>query len=163
MSAIAGFVMQQAERTIRSPRRLTVIVIVLTLIVVSGLALLFQAAPANVTYSGATIIIPTPAAVCAGDTFTYPVSVTVDGGNSVSRVTEGWCRADGICPRGQQLEPYYINFVAGITVNTTAMRTAPDSLTPGGWELRHCNETHSSGKIDVVCYAVPVTIKDCPQ
>lgn len=162
MSAIAGFVMQQAERTIHSPRRLTVIVIVLALIVASGLALMFEAAPSSIRYGGATIIIPTPAAVCPGEAFTFPVNVAIENGNSVSRVTEGWCRADGICPKTFQEPDYYLNFVTGIEVNTTATRTAPATLTPGDWELRHCNETHSSNRIDVACYAVLVTIKDCP-
>jgi hypothetical protein len=143
-------------------RRLSLLILALCLVVIASvLAQIWLSLRGDNVNYGATILPATPAAVCAGDTFTYPVSIVVDGGNSVSRVTEGWCRADGICPRTQQQEPYYINFVAGIEVNTTATRIAPPTLTPGGWELRHCNETHSSGKISVVCYAVPLTIKDC--
>lgn len=162
MSAIAGFIVGQAARTMHSPRRLTVIVIALALIVVSGIALLLEAAPANVRYGGATVILPTPAAVCPGETFSYPVDVAIEQGDSVSRVTEGWCKSDGICPKGLQEPDYYLNFVTGIEVNTTATRTAPLALTPGDWELRHCNETHSNNRIDVACYAVPLTVLDCP-
>jgi hypothetical protein len=145
-------------------RRLSLLILALCLVVIASvLVQLWFSLRNNVVNYGATILSATPAAVCPGDTFTYHVSVVIEDGNSVSRVTEGWCRADGICPRVQQQEPYYINFVTGITVNTTATRIAPDTLTPGNWELRHCNETHSSGKITVACYAVPITIKDCKK
>jgi len=144
-----------------SPRRLKVLIIALALITAAGMALLFQSAPDSIRYGGATILTATPAAVCPGETFTFPVDVVIEDGNSVSRVTEGWCRADGICPKALQEPVYYLNFVTGIEVNTTATRTAPTTLTPGEWELRHCNETHSNNRINVACYAVPITIKDC--
>ena len=145
-------------------RRLSLLILALCLIVIAGILvqIWFSLRKEGIRY-GETILPATPAAVCQGEAFTYPVRIVVDAGNSVSRVTEGWCRADGICPRAQSIPPYYVNFVAGITVETTATRIAPDTLTPGEWELRHCNETHSSGRIDVVCYAVPLTIKDCPR
>jgi hypothetical protein len=107
-------------------------------------------------------ITPTPYEVCIGDEFTYPVDITVERANSVSSVTEGWCRDDGICPRSLQSPPVSYNFVATYQVSTTARRVVPETLTPGGWELRHCNETHSAGGVfDVACYAVQVTVKDC--
>jgi hypothetical protein len=143
-------------------RRLFVLILALCLVVIAGVMVqMWLSLRGEAIGYGATILPATPEAVCAGGAFTYPVSIVVAGGNSVSRVTEGWCRADGICPRVLQQLPYYVNFVAGITVETTARRVAPDTLTPGEWELRHCNETHSSGNITVVCYAVPLTIKDC--
>jgi hypothetical protein len=143
-------------------RRLSLLILTFCLVVIASvMAQMWFSLRGNVVNYGATILLATPADVCPGDTFTYPVRIVVENGNSVSRITEGWCRADGICSRVLQQPPYYVNFVAGITVETTATRVAPDTLTPGGWELRHCNETHSTGKISVVCYAVPITIKDC--
>jgi len=164
VSAFTGFFAYQIDRTMHSPRRLRVLVAALALIAVLGFAVLFQATPTeNLRYGGASLLTATPAAVCPGETFAYPVSIVVEDGNSVSRITEGWCRADGICPRAQSFPPYYVNFVAGIEINTTATRTVPETLTPGGWEFRHCNETHSSGRFTVACYAVPLTIKDCAE
>ena len=144
-------------------RRLSLLILALCLVVIASILvqIWFSLRSEGIIY-GATILPATPEAVCPGEAFTYPVHIVVDDGNSVSRITEGWCRADGICPRAQSIPPYYVNFVAGIEVKTTATRTAPEALTPGGWEFRHCNETHSSGRFTVVCYAVPITIKDCP-
>jgi hypothetical protein len=108
------------------------------------------------------IITPIPFEVCPGDTILYPVDITVERANSVSRVTEGWCRADGICPRTLQSPAVSYNFIETYQVSTTANRVIPDALTPGAWELRHCNETHSAGGVfDVACYAVHVVVKDC--
>ena len=107
-------------------------------------------------------ITPSPFEICAGDTIRYPVDITIERANSVSRVTEGWCREDGICPRSLQSPPVNYNFVATYEVSTMASRVIPDELTPGLWELRHCNETHSAGGVfDVACYAVQVTVMDC--
>ena len=109
---------------------------------------------------GTQFIVPTPAEVCSGDTITFPIDITIKRGNSVSRVTEGWCRKDGICPRVLQETPIYYNFVLPYSVSATARRVIPD-VPPGLWELRHCNETHSSSIIDVSCWQVDVLVKDC--
>lgn len=111
---------------------------------------------------GARILTASPAEVCPGDKFTYPIDITIATVPAVSRITEGWCRADGICPLTLQNSPYYVNFVEPYEVAATATRTVPAGLTPGAWQLRHCNETHASGIVDVTCYAVNVTVKDCP-
>lgn len=108
-----------------------------------------------------TYIQATPSQVCPGQQFTFPVSVVIDRPESVARVTEGWCRAsDGICPKALQEEPVYYNFIDPYRVETTATRTAPAGLTPGDWQLRHCNESHSTGLISVACYQVAVTVPD---
>lgn len=108
------------------------------------------------------VITPSPFEVCVGETFSYPVDITIKHGNSVSRVTEGWCRADGICPASLQSPPVSYNFITGYQVSAEARRVVPEALTPGAWELRHCNETHSAGGVfDVACYAVVVTVKAC--
>ena len=145
-------------------RRLSLVLLALCLVVIASVMvqMWFSLRQEAIRYGGA-LLPATPAAVCAGETFSYPVSIVVRDGDSVSRVTEGWCRTDGICPRVLQQPPFYINFVAGIKVETTALRTTPDTLTPGEWEMRHCNENHSSGTITVECYAVPITIKDCAE
>lgn len=45
-------------------------------------------------------------------------------------------------------------------VTTIATRIVPAELTPGEWQLRHCNETHSDGLIDVVCYQISIEVRD---
>lgn len=112
---------------------------------------------------GERIMTSAPSELCPGDTFSYPITIDVAQSNSISRITEGWCRSDGICPRTLQVEPYYVNFVTPYSVSVTATRTAPAALMPGDWQLRHCNETHASGVIDVTCYAVNVIVNDCEK
>jgi hypothetical protein len=108
------------------------------------------------------LLTATPAELCPGESFSFPVSIDINQNESVSRITEGWCRAgEGICPRTLQAEPYYVNFVASYSVSVTATRAVPAELTPGAWQLRHCNETHASGLIDVTCWQVDITVKDC--
>lgn len=160
MSAVTGYIIKQVEQTTQSTRRLRVIMLLLAIIAVAGAALLFRAVPQAIEYPQ-RFLTATPGVVCAGETFTYPVKIQVDETEAVSRLTEGWCRADGVCPRAFQTEPYYVNFLDGLKVSTTATRTVPADLPPGEWQLRHCNETHSSGRIDVTCYAVNVAVKDC--
>jgi hypothetical protein len=110
---------------------------------------------------GEQFITPIPAEVCPGETISFPVSITIERGNSVSRVTEGWCRDDGICPRALQETPVYYNFISPYSTSATARRVIPD-VSPGTWQLRHCNETHSINVIDVTCWQVDVIVKDCP-
>ena len=142
-------------------RRLRVLMVPLVVIALAGVVLTMQRTPQAVLYPQ-RFITPTPGAVCVGGVFTYPVQISIDKDDAVSRITEGWCRAtDGICPREFQSEPTYVNFLGGYSVSTTATRTVPADLPPGDWQFRHCNETHSDGRIDVTCYAVDVTVKDC--
>lgn len=104
----------------------------------------------------------TPAELCPGEAFTFPVSIDINQPESVSRITEGWCRVkDGVCPRILQNDPYYVNFVEPYSVQATASRTVSSELAPGEWQLRHCNTTEFSGGHDVTCYAVQITVKDC--
>ena len=160
MSALTGYIIKQVERTTQSTRRLRVIMVLLVVIAAAGAVLLSRAAPNAIEYPQ-RYITPTPGAVCAGGVFTYPVAITVDESEAVSRLTEGWCRADGVCPRAFQSEPYYVNFLDSLEVSTTATRTVPSDLPPGDWQFRHCNETHSDGQIDVTCYAVNIQVLDC--
>jgi hypothetical protein len=161
MSALILYITRQVERTAQSTKRLRVLMVLLIIIAAAGAVLLFRAAPNAIEYPQ-RFITPTPAAVCPGETFTYPVVINVDESDTVSRITEGWCRTtDGICPRTFQMPEYYVNFLDGYAVSTTATRTVPMDLPPGDWEMRHCNETHSDGRIDVTCYAVAIEVKDC--
>jgi hypothetical protein len=163
MTALVGIVSRQFERTTHSPRRLGIIMFLLICITAVGIMLLVQRFPSMIDYNQHTILA-IPAAVCPGETFTYPVAIAIKQGEAVSRVSEGWCRAgDGICPRNFAIDPYYINFIAPYSVSTTATRTVPADLPPGDWQLRHCNETHSDGTINVTCYQVVVTVKDCEE
>ena len=160
MSALTGYIIKQVERTSTSTK-LRVLMVLLIVIAAAGAVLLFRAAPQAIEYPQ-RYLTPTPGAVCPGEAFTYPVQISVDETDAVSRITEDWCRAtDGICPKAFQGPEYYVNFLAGYEVSTTATRTVPANLPPGDWQFRHCNETHSDGRIDVTCYAVNVTVKDC--
>ena len=161
MSALTGYIIKQVERTSTSTKRLRVLMVLLIVIAAAGAVLLFRAAPQAIEYPQ-RYLTPTPGAVCPGEAFTYPVVISVDGTDAVSRITEGWCRVDdGICPKAFQEGEHYVNFLDGYKVSTTATRTVPADLPPGDWQFRHCNETHSDGRIDVTCYAVNVTVKDC--
>lgn len=163
MTAITYRLKRQVVRTVESPRRLMVVILLLVIVAAAGMWSLIARAPQSIEYLS-RYPVATPGAVCPGETFTYPVSIDIKYADSVSRITEGWCREDGICPRTLQNEPYYVNFIDTYGVQTTATRTVPAELTPGPWELRHCNETHTTGLIDVVCYAVKVEVRpDCGQ
>lgn len=107
--------------------------------------------------------LATPSELCPGETFIYPVRIDINQGDSVSRITENWCRvSDGICPDKYDREPPpYKGFVDPAHVEADATRMVPADMTPGVWQFRHCNETHSDGLIDVTCYGVTVTVKDC--
>lgn len=159
MSALILYITKQVERTATSTKRSRALMVVFTIMAGAGLVLLF-AAPQAIKYPQ-RYITATPSVLCPGDTFTYPVKIKIDNADAVSRITEGWCNSAGICPRAFQLDPAYVNFVEPYEVSTPATRTVPTDLPPGEWQLRHCNETHSDGTIDVVCYAVNVTVEDC--
>lgn len=143
-------------------KRVMTVILVLCLLLIFGIGVqmwtsLYQQ---QAVQYGATFISLSQSEVCPGDTITFPVDITIDRGNSVSRVTEGWCREDGICPRTLQETPVYYNFILPYSTSATARRVIPD-VSPGAWQLRHCNETHSTGVIDVVCWQVDVEVKDC--
>lgn len=144
-------------------RRAMAILLVLCLLLIAGIgAQIWMSLTRTAVQYGASVITPTPSEVCPGDVISFPVDITIEHGNSISRVTEGWCRAtDGICPKTLQEPVVYYNFIAPYSTGTTALRTIPHSLTPGPWQLRHCNETHATGIIDVVCWQVDVMVKDC--
>ena len=161
MTALFGYAKGQLHATIHSPRRLNVLFLALLALAATGLVLAFGAAPQSINYPQ-RFLTATPAVLCAGENFTYPVNIDIKEGDAVSRITEGWCRAsDGICPKGFQADEHYVNFINGYSVSTTATRVVPSDLPPGDWQLRHCNETHSDATIDVNCYQVAVTVKDC--
>ena len=103
----------------------------------------------------------TPALVCAGEAFSFPVSLVVDDAPAYTRIVESWCRqSDGICPR-QFSDTYEVALIEPLAVNAVAKRTTPSDLPPGDWQLQHINESHVTGKITVTGYGVRVTIKDC--
>lgn len=159
MTALFVYAKRQAVRTLHSPRRLNVLFVLMLGVAGLGVALTVQVAPQSVTYPQ-RFITATPSAVCPGDTFTYPVAIAVNDGDAVSRITEGWCKGGGICPKALQDPDVYLNFLEEQDITTPATRTVPAELTPGEWQLRHCNETHTTGQINVVCYQVAVTVRD---
>lgn len=161
MSALILKITRQVERTTASTKRLRVLMVLLVAIAAAGAALLFRVAPQAIEYPN-RYITPTPAAVCPGETFTYPVSIKIDQSDAVSTITEVWCKAsDGICPKAFQSQQSHAIFLEPYSVSTFATRTVPADMPPGDWQLRHSNETHSNGKISVVTYQVDVTVKDC--
>ena len=163
MSALILYITQQVERTAQSTKRLRVLMVLFVIIAAAGMVLVFRVSPQAIEYSR-RFVTATPGVVCPGETFTYPVNIDINESDAVSRITEGWCRVeDGICPRAFQGAEYYVNFLEGLTVSTTATRTVPADLPPGDWQFRHCNETHSTGRIEVVCYAVNVVVEDCAK
>lgn len=161
MSALAGYIIKQVERTTQSAKRLRVIMVLMFIIAGAGLVLLAQAAPRTIEYQQ-QFVAATPSVVCPGEAFTYPVQLKVEQVDAVAMITEGWCRAaDGICPKGFQNPPYYINLMNILEVSTTATRTVPVGLPPGDWQFTHCNTTLSTLPPGITCYAVNVTVKDC--
>lgn len=160
MTTLLMYAKRQAAETIHSPRRLNVLFALMVAIAVVGVALAMQAAPQSITYPQ-RFLTGTPAVLCPGGEFTFPARVDVRDGDAVSRITEGWCKPGSVCPWSLQNEPVYINTLQEQRVNIPSTRTVPLDLTPGDWQLRHCNETHSTGLIEVVCYQVAVTVKDC--
>ena len=166
MNAITGYVMHQAERTIHSTRRLTVIVISLALIVASGLALLFEAVPPFVTYgvaNGVPVIVPIESEVCAGGTIRYPLVVFV-GEDEIPgqiNVAESWCLVGlgggciGVVPNRPDLPLLRVKEVR----SESTPRPVPKNLKPGVYEFWH-SATDSRG--NVAGYIVgPITVKDC--
>ncbi len=142
-------------------RRMMALLLLLCLLLIAAIVVqMWLSLTQTAVDYGETFIAPDKAAVCPGDTITFPVDITIDHGNSVSRVTEGWCRADGICPNTLQNTPSYYNFTTPYRTSATARRTIPD-VSPGPWQLRHCNQTMFAGGHDIVCWQVDVTVKDC--
>lgn len=159
---ILSHVRRQVEITTSDTRRLLVVFVVLVVFVAIGLVPMFKHAPQAIVYDRRHLTA-SPAAVCPGEKFTFPVDIVIERGDTSARITEGWCRAnDGICPKVWQDDPYYVNFVDTYEIHVPAApRWVPADLPVGEWQLRHCNEAHSDGLIDVTCYQVSVTVKDC--
>lgn len=113
----------------------------------------------------------TPAAVCPGEKFTYPVQVSIPSGNTVSRISENWCRkSDGICPDAYDTEKKPKGSIIEKTIEVTATRYVPDNIPPGDWQMVHCNTNITdSGKsttpavTSVSCYAINVKVKPPEQ
>lgn len=167
MSALILAVKRQASHTLRSPKRINVIMLLLVAIAAIGAFLLMQAAPQAIEYPQ-RYITATPAVLCPGETFTYLVKIKINQPDSVSRITEGWCYPRGICPKGMQADPYEVNFLDPYQVSAQATRDIPTDLPPGDWELRHCNTTRYSvgndePRQDVTCYSVLVTVQACAK
>lgn len=106
-------------------------------------------------------ITPVPAELCPGEEFRYPVSISVNRGESLVTISEGWCRADGICPRMLQTETYNVNVIEPYFIETMASRRAPEALSPGTWQLRHCTKAESTNWTAVQCYVVELQISSC--
>lgn len=161
MTALIGYFSRQFNCTAHSTRRLRWLMVLLSAIAAAGVLLMVQRYPKAIEYPK-RYITATPAAVCPGETFTYPVVIKIDQSDAASTITEVWCNAKtGICPRVYQSPQSHAVFLEPYSVSTPATRTVPLDMPPGDWQLRHSNETHSNGKISVVVYQVDVTVKDC--
>ena len=165
MTALLLHAKCQLHRTIHSPKRLNVLLILALAIAALGVALAFQAAPSAVLYNegNVPIIAPIEPEVCLGGKVHYPLTTTIDESEIPGRVEvdEAWCMAGlgGACksvaapnPRLPMLEPKHI-------VSDPASRTVPDTLTPGTWHLWH-TATDTHGQVNGYIVA-PVYIVDC--
>lgn len=161
MTTLFVYAKSQIADTIRSPRRLNVLFVLMLALAGTGVVLASRMAPQSIEYPE-RYLTAIPPMLCPGDTFTYPVNIEIKQNDAVSEITEVWCNAEtGICPRAFQLPQSHAVFLTPYSVSTAATRTIPADLPPGDWQFRHCNETHSDATIDVMCYQVAVTVKDC--
>ena len=98
MTALVGYVFRQFERTRYSPRRLRVLMAVLLIIIAAGVVLMLQRYPTAraVQYRTEQIIVPTPSALCPGETFTYSQAISV-GQTAMVTVSRDWCNRGFTC------------------------------------------------------------------
>lgn len=126
MTTFVSFFSRQLDHTLQSRRRLGLIMLLLVCIAAVGVVLLFQRTPTSIKYNK-RYITATPAAVCPGESFTYPVSLVVEHSDAVSRVTEGWCRvSDGICPSNET----HSNGTIGVVCYQVAVTVKDCQVTP---------------------------------
>lgn len=135
------------------------------------MAMQIHAASERVIYGDArdriAIIEPFQSEVCPGETLSFPLDLTVEGGHYTLDLRREWCVVDvpglsnGIC-----LETLTQNnattVVQRLHIETTASRTVPevlDRFEPGQWEYR---ETAEDGHITTyrVFFSVPDTCQE---
>jgi hypothetical protein len=166
MTALIYGAWHQVKVTLRTPRRLNVLLVLMLAIALSGVGLAIQAAPHAVLYNNGRIpvIAPIESEVCLGEAIHYPIITEIDEREIPGRleVDEAWCLAGlgGACksalppnPRLPLLEPKRI-------VTDRTSRTMPETVTPGVWHFWH-TATDTRGQVNGYIVA-PITVIDCP-
>lgn len=158
------YIKYHAIRTLSSPRRLTVLALLLLLIAGTGLLLAFQNVPLT-TYNGKIIPIIHPAEpeVCIGGTvhFSTITETTEDQLPGRLEIDEAWCLAglDGACKTVAPPNPRFPLLEQKRIVTPRVSRDVPDNLAPGVYHFWHtATDTHGG----VTGYIVaPITVKVC--
>ncbi len=137
MSALTVYIIKQAQRTTSDTRRLRAIMVLMFVIAGAGLLLLARATPQAVVYGTTRVIVPTPAALCPGESFTYEQAIQVQQTAMVT-VSRDWCNRGFTCHL--ELHESWPNVVlTPLTFNGPVTRTVPVSsfFKPGGlYEFR---------------------------
>lgn len=167
MSALILAVKRQADRTLRSSRRLNVIMLLLFAIAALGMVLLFNTPAFSVQYDGTRVpvIPPIETQVCPGDTIHYPLttSVTEDEIPGQLDIAESWCEEglSGPCTGVNPPRPELPLLEPKLIYTDGAARVVPETLTPGVYHFWH-SATDALGRVSGYIVA-PVNVKDCAQ
>ena len=159
MTALLLYAKCQVVRTLRSPRRLNVLLTLMLAITALGLVLLFQVAPsATVSYEGSALIMPIRGDLCPGEPLVYQQSIHVENTDMVD-ISREWCNQNGTC--NLDLHQSWENVVlTPLDFSGTVTRTVPVSplFKPGG--LYEFRSGVRDGKLDV--QIIPFSIRgDC--
>lgn len=142
MTALAGFISRQIERTTQGEsgrRRLRVLMGLLFIIAGAGVIVMLQRYPAAraVEYKTSSAIVPVPAALCPGESFTYDQSIRVQKTAMVT-ISRDWCNRGFTCHL--ELHESWPNVVlTPLDFSGPVTRTVPVSsfFKPGGlYEFR---------------------------
>ena len=98
MTVLVGYFSRQFTRTVKSPRRLRVMMAMLTIIALAGIVVMLQRYPAAqaVQYKTSSTIVPVPAALCPGESFTYEQAIQVQQTAMVT-ISRDWCNRGFTC------------------------------------------------------------------
>lgn len=106
-----------------------------------------------------TIIVPETSELCPGDVMRFTVHVDVLKAPAAMTIREGWCVADGVCPREYQNE-FSSNARIPIEIVADGQRVVPINMEPGKYEYRHSNTAFTSDGISVTGYSIFITVSE---
>lgn len=167
MTAAILYLKCQAVKTLRSPRRIELIAILLLSMAAIGWGAYLRFAPSVISYNGTRVpvISPIETRLCPGDTVHFPIVVEIQESEipDQANIAESWCKeglsgaCTGVVPPRQNLpllEPKLI-------VSDGAPRVVPDTLTPGVYHFWH-SATNAKGEVSGYIVA-PVNVVDCTE
>ena len=97
MTAIAHRAKREYARTMESPTRLSLMLILILMVFTAGLIVFVRSIPPGLAYGtkrGVPIIIPIETEVCPGGIVHYPTMTFIaPGTKSQVSIAEAWCRA----------------------------------------------------------------------